>query len=57
MDPAESELKGGDLNFKGLSQDGDGPIFMRTYEMNLLSARSILLDSTFNGLFVIMLPV
>ncbi len=56
--PAEIELKGGALKLKkGSHRMGDGPIFLKTYEMKLFSARSVLLDSNFNGLFVIVFPV
>jgi hypothetical protein len=48
------------LNLKGTHRMGDGPIvvktsaphsLMTTYPMNLLSARSITLDSTLKGIF------
>ncbi len=47
-----------DSTFKGLSQDGDGRIFLKTfaplslmttYRMSLISAGSISLDSTFKS--------
>jgi hypothetical protein len=62
MDPAGTELKDGALNFKVLSLDGGRTDFSENLRTSLfndnlsnepLSERSILLHSTFNGLFVI----
>jgi hypothetical protein len=50
--------------FKGLSQDGDRWIFLKTsaplclikaFQINIISARTISLDNTFKDLFLVLL--